>query len=327
MIGRDRKRLSCATAPGGARGTSECKDIRNAGFGKTPSLESLMPADPTQISRITRLHRIQRVASWAGAATHAAAGRARWIVDRYATGNSLAGHLKRLFALYEVDCVIDVGANRGQFGAMLRRVGYTGRIVSFEPVPEAFDELSAAIARDDRWEAHRLALGDRAGVVPMNVTASTSVSSFFTPTAEYAASYAGGRVERVEDVEVVRLESVFDALAPDPHVFLKVDTQGSDLAVLEGARGRLDRLVGAQIELSVMPIYEGTPSYIEALQFMKVRGFTPSGMFPVVRDELMRAYEFDGVFVRDPQRAGSDGEPGSSLTSAASPLRPSTTDR
>jgi FkbM family methyltransferase len=194
--------------------------------------------------------------------------------------------------------VLDVGANRGQFGAMLRRSGYAGRIISFEPVPEAFDELSAKILSDEGWEARRLALGNRAGLLPLNITASTSVSSFLTPTAQYAASYAGGRVQRVEDVEVARLDGIFDDLVAGGRVFLKVDTQGYDLAVIEGATGCLDHVVGVQIEMSVMPIYEGVTSYIDAFRFMHDRGFSPSGVFSVVRDECLRVYEFDGVFVR-----------------------------
>ena len=41
-----------------------------------------------------------------------------------------------------VDCVLDVGANVGQFGDMLRTIGYMGTIVSFEPVDATFRTLA-----------------------------------------------------------------------------------------------------------------------------------------------------------------------------------------
>src|SRR6185503_14223092 len=51
-------------------------------------------------------------------------------------------HLRRLLAHLDVDCVFDVGANTGQYAEMLRRrAGFRGRIVSFEPIPEAASEV------------------------------------------------------------------------------------------------------------------------------------------------------------------------------------------
>lgn len=244
---------------------------------------------------IPQLHRLS---SRAGSAIQHVAEHLGWIVERYTGSESLPGHLRRVFAQNEVDCVLDVGANRGQFASMLRRSGYTGRIISFEPVPEAFAELLANTAGDGQWEARRLAFGNRRETLPFNVTASSSVSSFFAPTEEYSDSYAGGRVERIEDVEVVRLDAIFADLKAGTHVFLKVDTQGYDERVVEGASGCMDHIVGIQIEMSVMPIYVGAPNYINTFGLMEALGFRPSGIFPVVRDEKLRVYEFDGVFVR-----------------------------
>lgn len=241
---------------------------------------------------------LRRLRALPAGAFNAFARNAGFVVDRYPSRESLAGHLMRLFAIRDVECVLDVGANVGQFGTMLRRAGYAGRIISFEPVPEAFAKLSARTDRDGLWEARRLALGDRPGVSPINVAVSKSVSSFLTPTAEYASGYAGGRIERVENVEVERLDSIFDSLSIDARVFLKVDTQGRDLAVVKGASGCLDPIVAIQIEMSVIPIYDLSENYIAAFTFMHEQGFTPTGVFPVVRDDELRVYEFDGVFTR-----------------------------
>src|SRR5271157_5196955 len=63
-------------------------------------------------------------------------------------------HLARLLEIYRADCVLDVGANRGQFASMLRGAGYRGPLVSFEPVPEAYVELARLAAKDPLWTTH-----------------------------------------------------------------------------------------------------------------------------------------------------------------------------
>ena len=205
-------------------------------------------------------------------------------------------HLLELFTRYEVDGVIDVGANRGQYGRRLREAGYEGSILSFEPVPEAFAELAAVSQHDPRWEARNVAVADQPGTLSMNVAASSSVSSFLTPTADYTSIYSGMEVQRQEQVSVVTLDTVE---IPFQRPFLKTDTQGFDLRVLEGARDLLsNRVIGAQVELSVIPIYEAMPDFLEVIAKMRECGFTLTGMFSVETDKKMRVYEFDGVFVR-----------------------------
>jgi len=205
-------------------------------------------------------------------------------------------HLLELFARHKVDGVIDVGANRGQYVRRLREAGYEGPILSFEPVPEAFAELAAMSQRDARWEARNVAVADEPGTLSMNVAASSSVSSFLTPTVEYTRVYSGMEVQRQEQVAVVSLDTVE---IPFQRPFLKTDTQGFDLRVLDGARTLLShRVVGVQVELSVIPIYEAMPDFLDVIAGMRQRGFTLTGMFPVETDGAMRVYEFDGVFVR-----------------------------
>jgi FkbM family methyltransferase len=205
-------------------------------------------------------------------------------------------HLRELFTRYEVDGVIDVGANRGQYARGLREAGYEGPILSFEPVPEAFGELAAMSQHDARWEARNVGVADEPGTLTMNVAASSSVSSFLTPTAEYTSVYSGMEVQRHEQVTVVSLDTVEISFQ---RPFLKTDTQGFDLRVLDGARRLLsDRVVGVQVELSVIPIYEEMPDFLEVIALMRQWGFTLTGMFPVETDPAMRVYEFDGVFVR-----------------------------
>lgn len=220
-------------------------------------------------------------------------------VQRYPGADNLRGATKRVLEARQVDAVLDVGANVGQYAAGLRDAGYGGTIVSIEPVAEAFAQLEARSAGDRRWHVHRLALGSEPGRLELNVTASSSVSSFLTPRDDYVDRYDGARTVRREPVEVARLDAVLDDLAPGARrILLKCDTQGFDLEVVRGADGVADRLVALQCELSVHPIYEGAVDYLDALGQLRTLGWAPVAFFPVVSDPELRALELDGLFVR-----------------------------
>src|SRR5207248_2054916 len=97
-----------------------------------------------------------------------------------------------------------------------------------------------------------------------------------------------------QEVEIAVLSEIWEDYVPsDGRVFLKVDTQGNDLRVLSGARERLNEVLAVQVELAVRQSYEGQPDYVEALAFLRDRGFAPVGFFKIFRDEHRRLAEFD----------------------------------
>jgi FkbM family methyltransferase len=182
-----------------------------------------------------------------------------------------------------ITLVLDVGANAGQWGRELRRAGYGGRLVSFEPGTAAFDRLAAAAAGDTAWDCHRLALGRANGSATLHVTAN-SVSSSILPIGERQ-----GRVdERAapvadETVEVRRLESL-DLAAPSDRIYLKVDAEGAELEVLEGAGTLLDQVRLLELELSAYPLRTGQPLLGEVTAWCERAGFLLVGFEVSFRD-------------------------------------------
>ncbi len=201
---------------------------------------------------------------------------------------TLEGHLAAVFRSRRIECVVDVGANEGQYARLVRRAGYRGRIVSFEPLPEAFATLQRLAAADADWVVHRLALGREDGTRVLHRTRSTDLASFHAPARLCAERFgAGAEVIGDELVSVRRLDGLAGELlghVGSGRLFLKMDTQGWDLEVFAGAEGLLDRVEGLQSELSVTPLYEGMPGYLEAIAEYRRHGFEISGFYPVWRD-------------------------------------------
>lgn len=216
----------------------------------------------------------------------------------------LARHLRKLFDAFDVDCVFDVGANRGQYYRFLRHdVRYEGRIVSFEPIPELAGSLRESARHDARWIVYDCALASSPGTASFNVMAKPVFSSFLTPDDAHTAAFRDkNSISRTIEVPIRTLDGVVAELASPPRrAYLKLDTQGSDLEVLRGASSTLPRVVGLQSELSFVPIYREMPDWNRAATEIIAHGFSPSGFFSVTRDSRLLLIEVDGVFVRSAQ--------------------------
>jgi FkbM family methyltransferase len=230
------------------------------------------------------------------------ARRAGLFVGRYPPDALVSGHLHRVIGARRIGVVVDVGAHEGGYGTMLRsESAFAGRIVSFEPAPESFARLAERSAGDAKWEPHQLALGDVDGRQTLHLYPASQVNSFLPMRDGSWAADAFG-APTATDVEVRRLDAVFDELvspASSP-VLLKIDAQGTDLAVLAGAAGCLASVAAIQIEAAVEPIYAGAPALAETIERLGDLGIALSGIFAVEREppEWIRLVDVDCVFVR-----------------------------
>ena len=215
----------------------------------------------------------------------------------------VATHLAYLLKKLEINLVLDVGANVGQYGSELRRIGYQGLIFSFEPVKQAYSDLCDLAQNDKLWKSFNFALGSTEETLRINVTTATNLSSFFTPN-EYAHESFQSQtpVVEVQNVEVHRLDNLQPLIASSiqsPRILLKMDTQGFDIQVMKGAFGCLNDIMAVQSELSVLPLYENMPNYLDALSLYKEYGFEVTGIYPISRDrENLVVMEFDGFLVK-----------------------------
>ena len=199
---------------------------------------------------------------------------------------------------YQIDLVLDVGANVGQFGNELRKEGYEGELHSFEPVEDTFRKLESASSDDSNWFCHHQALGAAAGKREINLMGSSDFCSFSDPSEFGKNRYKKLRVEGTEEVSV---STVTDFLTnhnlTGRRALLKMDTQGHDLDVLEGAKGALTNILALQSEISLTPLYDGMPSYLESLKAYADLGYAVAGLHPVNKSEDLSIIEIDCLVV------------------------------
>jgi len=192
--------------------------------------------------------------------------------------------LRRFLREFRIDCVFDVGANTGQYASRLRHIGFGGLIISFEPIPEAAAVIARAARRDPAWIVKQLALDSRVRTVHFNVMKDSQFSSLHDPDHSATAAFADkNRVEQTIPVETQTIANLYPLLQAEygfARPFLKLDTQGHDVDVVQGADRYIADFVGLQSELGLTTLYKGSKNFHEALVYYQTLGFKLSALIP-----------------------------------------------
>ena len=211
-------------------------------------------------------------------------------------------HVEDILTRHKFDVVLDVGANVGQFAVRIRSRGFNGRIVSFEPVKESFEELATKSKREGNWIAVNAGLGQTDSEETMNVARSSVYSSLLRPRA-LIENFAGPAIEisAREQVVVRTLDSLYSSYVHNSEtVFLKIDTQGFEKQVLYGAISSLKHIKGVQVELSLSPLYEGEASLEDVTCFLQQCGFSLALIDPVTYDSRKGILlQVDCIFIKN----------------------------
>ena len=212
-------------------------------------------------------------------------------------------HLLNILQRLQLGCVLDVGAHYGEWGQILRGIGYKGMIVSFEPVSASFERLQKSAADDSQWHVFPFALGAEDTTALIHLYKASDLNSFHQAGSHVNDCFAHHADEvGSETVKVRRLDSVFAELNLNgtPRIYLKMDTQGYDRNVVQGAVGVLDQVIAMQSELpGIRPLYPEEPDMLATLTYYRSLGFAPTGFFPLnfERDNTT-VIEFDVVLAR-----------------------------
>jgi len=195
--------------------------------------------------------------------------------------------------------VIDVGANKGQFTVACMKRFARPRVHAFEPLPEAFHALVAATKKFAEVSSYNTAIGERNGSVPFHVGSDIQSSSIFSQNRELGDSFPGVAVTRTVDIEMRTLDTSLQGADLHSPVLLKLDVQGYEAKVIEGARGVLELVDFVVAETSFAPLYEGESTFLTLVELLQGRGFDfrrPVGMLisPVTGAFL----QIDALFCR-----------------------------
>jgi FkbM family methyltransferase len=201
---------------------------------------------------------------------------------------------------YKINKIIDIGANVGNYSLELFKLGYKGQIVSFEPLSSAYKKLAYNSKSVQNWFVINCALGDFNGKCEINVSENSDSSSLLGMLPDHLKSAPNSKYISKEEIEVKKLDSIFEQITnKDENVYLKIDTQGFEKAVLDGAINSLKKIKAIQIELSIIPLYENSLDHKVLINFLELNGFKlisiENGFSNPATGELL---QYDGIFIK-----------------------------
>lgn len=189
--------------------------------------------------------------------------------------NLMSAQTRRSILFRDIDVLIDGGANCGQYALWARQCGFHERIISFEAAPSTFELLSEAASSDGSWECRNVALGPEDGEIMLHLSSSSLGSSVFQPTDYHLRAWPDDVEAGMERVRMRSLTSLWHELDCDGRrIYLKLDVEGFELPVLEGAGSVLDHVALLEVELPLVGMYQNAPTFKDILDFLMGRGFS-----------------------------------------------------
>lgn len=207
---------------------------------------------------------------------------------------------RQLFlSFYGINVLLDVGANSGQYATLMRRIGYTGRMVSFEPLKSAFTELKVKANGDELWECENFALGDIEKKGLIHVAGNSYSSSLLDILPSHIDFDANSQYVSEEEIQIKRLDDVFHNYCDSTDVvMLKIDTQGFEKMVLDGARRSLCEITILQLEMSIEPLYENEVLFVDMINYLQQEGFDLFALENGIRNpQSGKLLQVDGIFL------------------------------
>lgn len=208
-------------------------------------------------------------------------------------------HRVKLLKLLDIGLVVDVGANIGQYTIGLFSKGFKGEVISFEPVSDVYQRLLLKSKQYTNWTIYeRCAVGDKPGEIEINVSENYESSSIYNVLEKSVIAEPLTNFIKKEKVKIVRLSDVAE-LKDYTRLHLKIDVQGYEEIVLKGAEEILSKVCSLEVEISLVPLYDGALLPEVLLVKLKEYSFLPVFFTSAFTDSHTGAImQLDGFFVK-----------------------------
>ena len=221
-------------------------------------------------------------------------------VERYGISASSDFRLNHYLRLKKIDNVLDVGANIGQYAHKLRKIGYKGFIMSFEPLTEAFQILQKCSQKDRYWKVYNFGLGDIETSEKINISKNSFSSSILDMEQEHLNADLNSKYISSEEIIVKRADNLEGQnLESFKNIFLKIDTQGYEDRILNGIDKIQSKIKGIEVEMSFYPMYKNQMNFEDLLKKIKEMNYELWDLTRNFSDKNGKILQANGVFFKN----------------------------
>jgi FkbM family methyltransferase len=216
------------------------------------------------------------------------------------SSNSDSIRRMKIIRHYDINTLFDIGANAGQYGKSIREMGYKGKIISFEPLNDAFDELEKISSKDKKWIVNNYALGNEDTKSFINVSENSFSSSILNMLPRHLESAPTSEYLGQQEINIKKIDSIFNSFCnKDDNIMIKIDTQGYEKNVIDGASKSLSNIKIIQLEMSILPLYQNEMLFVEMIHYLDKRGFQLFSLETGFSDPSTgQLLQVDGIFTK-----------------------------
>lgn len=223
--------------------------------------------------------------------------------EKYISSLDSTNRLIKLLQQRQINIILDIGANTGEFGELFYRRGFKGKIISFEPLKNEFEILKRKASKFNNWSTYDYALGDKNEETEINISANSVSSSLLQLNERHLNAASNSVVIKSQSIIVKRLDSVFESLIKaddrEAKYFLKIDTQGFEEKVIEGGLNTLKMVDGILVETSFVELYKDQALFDSTYKNLYEKGFRLFGIDGIFYDTSGQLLQADCIFFKE----------------------------
>lgn len=219
--------------------------------------------------------------------------------------NSVAAGVehKRVMTGYSFRYIADIGANRGQFALICRKLFPQARIESFEPLEKPAALFRKVFANDTKTTLHQCAIGPREEKAIIHISKRDDSSSLLPISKLQSTLFPNTEETETQTIQVCPLDKMISKSDIKSPALLKLDVQGYELAALAGCKSLLHCFEHIYVECSFVELYEGQALAHQVIDFLHQEQFVLVGVYNMYYDQSGKAVQADFLFK---QKTGKD---------------------
>lgn len=198
-----------------------------------------------------------------------------------------------------IDTIIDVGASNGGFVKKIRAIFPETQIFSFEPIKDSYDKLVEKNVLDKNFTAFNCVLSNKEDIVDFYISSRSGCSSLLEMSEIHKNAYPDTAELKKTTLESKTLDECLKNQILKS-ALLKIDVQGAEKLVLEGAIKTLENVQVVFMEINFVETYKDCILVNEAINLLKKYGFVFYGIENVSQSTIDGSFlQADAFFIKN----------------------------